>query len=486
MSDHPMLGFILIAVALICLFFVMTGAASPIMQGQCVELNKTYDISGVGWYNEKIVYYGRYYDAYQNADNSSVEATFKIPYGISKLQNFWIDPSFFGDRLGYWYNYYDLVEKNSNARLFYVMDICPVQEIVEKPEPAIVNTSNYEYNKTLLPDKRTPYTTLLARGDSFELLNKTPMRYWIFHNEFPKYDIDNSDILLASTDFRSAVAGEYVIGVVYAGNNSIIEEYYNAHDSTIESVFKKYPTEYVIGLQSISKESTGTVQYKLDQMVKHSFDDRIEYYRVWFDDPIIQVEQYQQIDRPYNRSYLDIRGYTNVKAGTEITAELQSETSNGIMYYRTTAKSNVVEYSMSDWKQFSVLLPFNIADLPNGKHYVVLTVPQGARTVIEPYIKEELADHYQPPKTIRYVDNNPFIPTPTPEIVIKERIVERVNETVKVQEKIKEVDYVKLSDKVIETLIVPATLIIIAGVVLLYGLFTSIRAYRKIKEQKKP
>jgi hypothetical protein len=107
-----------------------------------------------------------------------------------------------------------------------------------------------------------------------------------------------------------------------------------------------------------------------------------------------------------------------VKAGTVIKAELESETLNLVRYPRVTVASTVVEYNPSEWRQFKLLLPFNINELPNGKHFVIVSTPYSPKVVIEPYIKEELAEHYIPPGTIRYVDNNPFIPTPTPEIMI--------------------------------------------------------------------
>lgn len=481
MNNHyGAIGLVLIALGLICFEIVGLCSAAPIMQGQCVELNKTYDISGVGWYNEKIVYYGRWYDAYQNDDNSSIEAVFKIPSGISKLQNFWIDPEFFGKYPGYWYNFNDLVEKNSNARLFYVADRCAAPEPVATPAPVKQDTSNFVYNKTILPPKPSGYDVLMARGDTIEILNKSIMRYWIFNNAYNKYDIVNSLILLSASDFRGAPPGKYILGIVFAGNNSIIEEYYNAHDSIIESVFKHQSNEYVLGLQSISLESRSTVQAKLEKMVKNSYDDKIEYMTIGFDDPVIQVMQYQQIDTG-GKSYLDIRGYTNVKEGTQINATLESETANDIRYKRIAADATVVEYGYSNWRQWKLLLPFQIDDLPNGKHYVVITVPQGARVVIEPYIREEPADHYQPNKTVRFVDNSPFIPVPTPIVYTNETV--KTVEVVKVEVKkevVKEpVDYIRLSDTMIGS-VVPY---IFPVVVLLYLGRVAAKAY--VRGQKK-
>lgn len=467
----------LVGLVLIVLLVIGLSAASPIMQGQCVELNKTYDIAGIGWYNEKIVYYGQWYDAYTNDDNSTVEATLKIPSGISKLQNFYIDPVFFGNRLGYWYNSYEIYERGGNSRLFYVAGTCkPVNKT--EPVPVTYNKS-FDTNTSILPSKPSGVNILLARGDNLVIQNESIMRYWIFGNEYGNYDINKDKVRISATEFQNNAPGKYIIAVVYPGKNGIIEEYYNEKESVIESVFKNYPNEQVRGFAPM------VVKDRLDQMVKRSYDDTIEYFTVSFDDPIIQVITQDQIDWANNKSYLDIRGYTNVINGTVIKAELESETQNLVRYPRISAESTVIEYGSIEWRQFKLLLPFNIDELPNGKHYVIISTPRSSRIILEPYIREELAEHYVPPGTIRFVDNSPFIPPPPPEIKIVEREVVKENVTIKTVVVKEEVDYVTLTERVIGTILAPAIVIICAGLLMVYGLYTAVRTRVKMKELKK-
>jgi hypothetical protein len=52
-------------------------------------------------------------------------------------------------------------------------------------------------------------------------------------------------------------------------------------------------------------------------------------------------------------------------------------------------------------------------------HYFTVTSNEGATAIIPIYRRVELLPHYQPPEQLGFFDNSPFIPTPTPEVIIQ-------------------------------------------------------------------
>jgi hypothetical protein len=390
--------------------------AERIWQGQCVALNHTIDISGMGWNSGAIAWYGRYYDALSPYTNETPAFSLALPYDVAHLSEFYIDPSIFVDKLGFWYMQYSSDEWAGNSRMFYVNYSCPAPNLTV--EQAVVGLKKNETPLYPLPKKHED-DILLARNDGIVLNTSNPTSWWLFgfDKQFSFYDRPSQYNLtiIDPSDMANSPPGDYVLDIISAGANGILEETWNENWSMIESPFRAINPVQLVGSQP------PLVRAFLEQRVSLSLDDILIKYKMSFQEPAIQVMRIDQSLDEYNYTVLDIKGYTNVQNNTMLTFRLDPNKIGGVYHFNDTFRAvTITDGDPGDWRQFEVWHTIIFKDIFPGQHYLEITAPQGADQYVPFYIFKELPSDYIPPTYINYVGNSPFIPTPTPEIVTKE------------------------------------------------------------------
>jgi len=438
-----------------------------IEQGQCVELNDTVDIAGIGWYTGEITYYGRWYDGYGALSNRSVEAIYRID--ARDLDAFYIDPSFFGNHLGWWYNYYDETGSRGYDRLFYVSDRCVLsKEQNMSIVSAMVNESDIIRgvlkNKTTLPIKTIDGKSfIISRGIDTSLSATSGSSRWLFgtYNKTNLYDVpvDRFNITyFDAEDTWNMAAGTYDAVFVSPGKNGIIEENYDFKHDVITSPFRSQPDINVYGIDGKS------IEKHLMDRIAGSYDDTYEYWKIELQDPLIEVTRLDTTPLANNFSYVSIAGYTNANVGNKFKLQLDAD-KNG-------KRARTYDITVTDNGGIRAYRTYNtsfIIDLNNenpGMHYFTITALDTGATITAPfYIYRELPSHYQPETYLQYAGHSPFIPTPTPRIIEHtkiEKVIEKVTVTIPVTPSQESVDSAFWNGMIgLITLIAQASLIVI-------------------------
>lgn len=408
-----------------------------IEQGQCVELNDTIDMAGVGWYTGSIAYYGRWYDGYGALSNGSVEAIYKID--ARDLKRFYIDPTFFGNNLGWWYNFYDESDSHGYDRLFYVAERCVLTKeqnasIVSKAFNESERIQGILRNKTTLPVKTIDGRTfIISRGIDTLLSAEPGSSRWLFgtDNQTSMYDVpvDKFNITyFNAADTWDMPAGTYDAFFVSPGRNGIIEENYDKQRDIITSPFRAQPDVYVRGIDGKS------IEKHLLERIGESYDDTYDYWKIELQDPLIEVKRLDTTPLKNNFSYVTIAGYTNANAGNKFKLQMDLEKNgNRARTYDITVTDNG---GMRAYRTYNVSFILDLNSENPGMHYFTITALDTGATITAPfYVYRELPAHYQQESYLQYVGYSPFIPTPTPEIIIKkeiQKVVEKVTVTVPV------------------------------------------------------
>lgn len=454
----------------------LSAPSERIVQGQCVEIGKYYDIGGIGWWSGKIGYYGRYTDAYA-PPNSSLVSTIDVPYNTAKLRHFYIDPEKFEGKTGYWYSIYDYIgdEDHANNRLFYVSTNCSVYNKKKPSEivnvSAIKNETEQYKNKGLLPPK-TGDGFIIARGDPFVFYDdfKNDSRIWLFGEYDGIYgrDTNNGNVVFTGEETKNLHSGIYTLDIHDSGNNNIFEvKYVNESlvspfvDGVVFPITFNYP-------QEIKKE--------FENYTTTTIDDKYKTYLLDIDDPKIYVARIDSTDADNNLTFVEIRGYTNLAVGKQISVILEDEFGNG--NYKPVSTKVVGENVTTAWRQFAVVMLINLEETKPG-HNTLDVYSEGVIDVTVPiYVRREQPSSYVPPKYVSFIDNDPYIAP-----VIVEKIVEKEVVKTVIQEKIvmKEWDYEKIAAEYIRQL---APIVIggaIATVAAIYSLWVLVRIVERRK-----
>jgi hypothetical protein len=389
-------------------------------QGGCVQAGDTVDIAGLGWYTGSIVYCGRWYDGYGTCSNNSVAYTHKInAWNLSKV---YLDPTVFSERKGWWYNYYNEIEMRGYDRLFYVADRCALtaeqnQTIVSKLVNESQAIARIIRNRTTLPTKTEGNADLIiSKGITTNATNvPEDSHLWLFGRDDSSvmYDvptIDRNISTFAGVVTRNLKSGEYDAVFITPGDNGIIEEIYNKQSYSISSPFRGIDDTSIYGF--LDPE----VKQKLIERMRVSIDDNLITWNIVLQDPMIEVSRIDTAAIPGNRSMMMISGYTNANPGDIITIKLDTDKADTRKWTARVVNNGGMRAYRS-WNA-TFLMDFNNEN--PGQHDLTVSTDMGAKATAPFYIRRELAEHYKEETYLQFVDNSPFIPTPTPIIITKE------------------------------------------------------------------
>lgn len=467
MNYYKMILFLIIATALsiLCCVCVVVDAAENvsanitphqtqedivrIAQGDTVYINGTYDISGVlGWDNDEgnynyISYCGGY-DCYE----SSTLYLLQLPprsrvAGSESVYRYRIDPAIFANRTGDWYQY-DKSDEGSHANtLAFTVAAMYANQSLVMPNGTIINQTTIAWGDTaglkldkeyILPEKPVS-DYLIARGDFFTLSDNVTEKVWIFGRNTPLYDYEtyDGDITYNSSVTEAMEPGSYYLMKHYAGKNGDFDvRFYDEH------IQWKHGWSGIVNV-----DVPGVQPLMVADMVADSInrtDDTYTILHLEVQEPSVTIEGFSEVPlTPQYTGYeeyrikdgfvslFDVRGYSNLNEGTNITVTLDPtrHTPKDIDHYmfNTTVK-RAIDGNMG---YYQVYVPIVWDDMTIGMHTLVVSSILGAKSYHDFPISVLPEDSFKPNTTVKYaLDRNPWIPTPTPEVqvtIVEKKIV---------------------------------------------------------------
>ena len=406
-----------------------------IEQGGIVYLNDTVDITGVsGWPDGigeyHIAWYGQWMTEKSPMDVDPVYIITlpgKTRSGSSPSQyEYYIDPDIFLSRPGYWYQ---MPSNSSRERLrgesagnLQAFKVIPSYRIIlnstSNETETIYQSGGYTEEKKLTPPlmpeiHKTDY--LVALGDSFSL-DASGCNLWVFGNKDGLYGIPCGNI--SSETMDELGVGNYNLYLQYPGKNTIYESSYI--NGVLEpGLYGKKPVD-VRGYDPV------TIKDKFIEMVKES-DDILEKYSLVVEDPYITMDRLDEVYVLGNPVY-DIRGYSNTVAGTDVTITIDEDQTYYTQIPHHTVTTKTERTSAGNLSYYRAYLPIDYDQLSalSELHTLIARIPSGKEVLHTIKISTMPADSFKPNATIKFTEDvNPFITTPTPEVIVKveEKIV---------------------------------------------------------------
>lgn len=409
-----------------------------ISQGDEVYLGEYIDISGVAPPYESLAYWDGY-DMYDSAPSYNIT----LPNNKKGYYRFYIDPKIFKTRTGWWYKYDGKFERQGNNRAFRVngtpnsfnytitFSNGTTVEMVANRTITVVETPKVITPEPLLPEKHEA-DYVVAKGDGLMLPNGN-YQVWVIGRSSGIYALQSH--LITKDQITALESGNYKLVFQYAGRNTI-------YDATCFYVYNNTPIDHSSYCSSLIPGLYGkkpvdvygyspTVVYdKLTEMLEGT-DDYLDEYTLVVDNPYITIHQADEKEY-LTHHVLNVRGYTNAAAGTEISVTLNEKNT----YYKDVAKMQTktvaVRTSPGNLSYYSANVPFDWDDLAaDARNHTLI-----ARTALGGSVQKDFkvslmpADSYRPNASLKYIeDRNPFVPTPTP-IVVTQVVTQVVVQTV--------------------------------------------------------
>ena len=422
-----------------------------IAQGETVYLNDTIDISGMGW-GTGVAWYGKWDD--------SLEPRYVREFKDYRhdVMNFYIDPDIFSDKPGTWYQYYgNKTEKQGNLKAFVVAGkfrettLTYQNGTVVNGSVLVKNESSQLINApkpTILPEVHEA-DYLLAIGDPLIVKTYGPAQVWIFGRTDKEYGSTETDnMTFEGKRFYSFESGTYTLLIQHPGNNTQYEVRYSNGSLQQRDGWN--------GVKSvdISAAQPAMILGKLNEMLVNTDDDYIVY-TLNIDQPTISIRQINElwigskVDeyklQGYDVAFKDVRGYTNLMNGTNISVVLDEEYFDGKKMGRFTVYADTYKSAFGNRTMFQAYVPIIYDTIPRGMHTITAKGPYGSHVDSNFAITDLPPDSFRPNTSLKYTtDENPWKPnltTPTPVVVtqiVTKEVIKEVppsNETVYEQQK---------------------------------------------------
>lgn len=381
-----------------------------INQGDTVYAGDCVDISGVVPPYENVAYW----DGFDMYDS---EPSYTIPMPDLKREyfHFCIDDRFAG-YYGRWYKYDGIYEQQGNNLAFVVRPLAMKNSTMTFPNGTVINqtqTINETYiEKPIKPEPLLPERHIndyvLAKGDNLTWSNGS-YHIWIFGSTEGIYDQRGG--FIPSEQIEALSNGDYTLAIQTPGYNTIYEASYK-NDTLIPGLYGEKPV-------SVFGQNPANILSKLKEMLQSS-DDKLYEYQISIDIPSITINRVDEI-YANGRAVLDVRGYTNTANGTKITVSLDEKDQK-----KWTSTTTAVRTSPGNMSYYRAYVPFDYDELAADarNHTLVARTELGGYSSKDFKVSVMPADSYKPNATLKYIeDRNPFIPTPTPEVIIETTVV---------------------------------------------------------------
>jgi hypothetical protein len=389
-----------------------------VAQGDSVYLNDTVDISGMGWGNG-IAWYGKYGEFTYPIYIYQFDGTKR------QLFRFWIDPSVFSNRTGMWLQYYDnKTERNGNLEAFIVKQgyrnstLTFSNGTVVNQSVGISNGTGLNVSPAAILPERHVADYLLAIGDPLTVYTGGSARIWVLGKTDKLYDVrsESDNITIPAKTLSTFAAGTYTLLIQKPGKNTVYEVSY-ANNSLV-SPWKGVNSVDLTGIPpNLAIE-------RLTAMISKT-DDEVQLYTLEIQQPAIIISQFdevgigaRQFDFAFEHglvSLMDVRGYTNMVSGTNVTAVLDNGNSY-TKYYDNGFANRTSPGNMSVFQLYVPLVWDNLK--PGMMHTITVTGPYGSTINADFPVDVMPDDSYRPNGSLKFVGSrNPWVPTPTPKVV---------------------------------------------------------------------
>jgi hypothetical protein len=264
-----------------------------------------------------------------------------------------------------------------------------------------------------VPVKKFDTDYQIAYGDPFSVtVNEKymPARLWVFGriDAFYNRSYPTSKILVTSEDMQKLETGTYTILVQNPGKNAIFEAGYAKTVTDVKTTEELVSPWAAVDPINIYGSQPRLVLTEFRKMITGT-DDPLTEYRLEVAHPVIDMVS---VDETYSegKDVLDIRGYTNVAKGTEITFVMDKERQIPQTLRANTHMELVREEAPNQWRYFQIFIPIDYNNTIVGQHQITASTPQGATQTIPFYVYDLPEGQEIPNQTIKYVSGNQFIP----------------------------------------------------------------------------
>jgi hypothetical protein len=462
-----------------------------IEQGQEVYLGDVVDISGVvGWYNDdKGASYIQYCDGY-DCGGYYKPYMLKLPLrtrvpGSESQYRFYINPEIFGNRTGYWYQY-DPDDEAGHGNTVAFKVISMYRDVTTTfQNGTVINSTEYSGNTTgmvikpifYLPDYRVS-DYVLARGDTLTIETGQPAKVWLFgrNSQITDRETYTENITFTHKDTVNLEPGTYSVVIEYAGKNGEFDVRFK--DSALQW------RDGWNGLQSVPL--TGTQPALITDILTNTIlktDDWYQVKKLEVQDPTVTVERVDEIGMgsDYSRyqeyrlepgmvTLFDVKGYTNAVNGTNIVVTLDESIHNTREMREYTFTTTARQKEHGYLSEYQVYVPIVWDKMGVGMHTITVRNDLGAIMAHDFPVSVMPADSFRPNATLKYSgDRNPWVPTPTPEVVIhKETVVVTQQVPVKIAPSQAEID--AAAQKIVDEQTRNTEMLVVIGAVVIMAL----------------
>jgi hypothetical protein len=403
-----------------------------INQGDTVYIGQHVDMSGAIPPYPQIAYWDGY-DMYDKAPSYNIT----MPDYKSMYYDYYIDPDIFLTRLGKWYKYDGTYESRGNNHAFTVA-LMRKNQTLRFPNGTIINQSFYLQNETInrlinplpeiLPEKHES-DYLITTEESFNITVNKTSALWLFNGEDNSilYTVGNSQLVFDTTNISHLQPGTYSILIQSIGNGT------QGFDVIFTNNTIRWFNQKTFTINEV--DTSSMVPSVAIERLKEIFPltrDKYVIKRLSVQYPEVIISQmnemysisaktyYRDISRKGNVSVMDVRGYVNTLPHVNITVKLDA--TNTYIKDAKFTTFNVTPQGDYDgnWRQWRVNIPFYWDALESGRmHSLSAQSILGGGTAYSDFMINEMpSDSYVPSDTVKWVgDRNPWVPTPTPEIV---------------------------------------------------------------------
>ena len=379
----------------LCTLYSVASAANVtvihIGQRDSVYYNDTVDLRGITGWADTLAWWATNSDPMQDPPDAFINITKYERYTILN-----------GTKAGMWYQWYGKNEKSPVPVFWVIPRLRPASLMPGAMTPTPTPTPAPQVN--LQPNPLADI--LLARHDVFTYVPTGPVQVWLLGPSLVMLGNRTDNLTLKDI---TLTAGQYTMILQHPDGNGVFEVY--SENGVLNSTWKDVPAVE-------APMNAGVLYNRLTGMFSDAshFHGSIEEKKIVIQDQRIDVTNLEQIPG----GLIVVSGITNLASGDNIAVIFDENRSflpedRAKVTFNGTATGPV----LGAYRLWQVVLDVNLQGQPPGNHYISLYTPDGTETTVPFYLQEAFLPFETPAISIKYVNNSPFLPTPTPVIIEK-------------------------------------------------------------------